>query len=125
MGYIVQSRRGRHLVEGGTGHESFFANASQVGWEPNMSKVDTVGEGRTPYGIGAALVRSTWMRCLQFSQASGPKKLKSSGSFNCSMPDPQKLPSGIHRVSPAAVALACAKSTVESAKQLSKASREI
>lgn len=42
--------------------------------------------------------RSTLCNLLQFSHAIGPTKLKSAGNSKCSMPDPQKLPSGIYRV---------------------------
>ena len=45
----------------------------------------------------SVLDRSTKTSCLQFSQAIGPRKLMSDGSFRCSMPDPQRLPSGIFR----------------------------
>ena len=38
--------------------------------------------------------RSTLCSRLQFSHAAGPKKLKSAGKSNCSMPDPRKHPSG-------------------------------
>ena len=68
----------------------------------------------------SAPVKSTKRSRLQFSHAIGPTKLKSAGSFSCSIPDPQKLPlvcnAQLYRgMSP------CSKLTCESARQLSKA----
>ena len=68
----------------------------------------------------SVLDRSTRTRRLQFSQAIGPKKLKLDGSFSCSVPDPQKLPSGMYRRNTEEAPI-CSKFAVESAKQLSKA----
>ena len=42
--------------------------------------------------------KSTICNRLQFSHAMGPTKLKSAANFSCSIPDPQKLPSGGYRV---------------------------
>ena len=69
----------------------------------------------------SALDKSTRAGRLQFWQAIGPKKLKSSGSFNRSIPAPQKLPCGMYRRNTEADSPICSKLTCESAKQLSKA----
>ena len=78
------------------------------------------------------LDRSTKTSCLQFSQANGPRKLMSGGSFRYSMPDELKLPSGPQEsdepdctLDSQVVWTVSAKSTWDSARQLSKAYGEI
>ena len=50
VGYILQGRWGVHFLERGTRHKGFFADAPQLGWEPDVRQVHTVREGRSPYG---------------------------------------------------------------------------
>ena len=73
---------------------------------------------------------STKTSCLQFSQAIGPRKLMSDGSFKCLMPDPQRLPSGFPLVTDdtggsLALLTTWANLTCDRAKQLSKVHTQV
>ena len=91
VGKIVKRRRDFHFLREAQQRKASLPMRLNFGGS-QMSTRCTQYEKVDPHmALISVHMRSTWKRCLQFSQAIGPRKLTSGGSRKRSMPDPQKL----------------------------------